>query len=115
MYVRNRDEAVRAATLMERDGCLDRASCAATLSEIGDGFAQQDSLSALSYYVRAAREEGTRARWLRVAQVARLTDQHGEAIQALEAASSMGGGEPELQRVLDEERLKVLSSTHRRQ
>lgn len=114
IYVRNREEASRAATLMERDGCLDRSSCAATLSEIGDGFAPQDPLSALSYYVRAAREEGTRARWLRVAQVARLTDQHGEAIQALEAASSMGGGEPELQRVLDEERLKALSSTQRK-
>lgn len=113
-YVRNREEEVRAATLMERDGCLDRATCASTLSEIGDGFAQQDPLSALSYYVRAAREEGTRARWLRVAQVARMTDQHGEAIQALESASSMGGPDPELQHVLDDERLKALSSSQRK-
>lgn len=111
LFVRDREQASHVATLMERDGCSDRSSCAATLSEIGDAFAPRDPLSSLDYYVRAAREDGTRARWIRVAQVARLADRHGEAIQALEAAAAMGTPDPELQRVLDQERLEVLGAT----
>jgi hypothetical protein len=110
---RDHDAVTRAATLLERDACVERTACAKALSDIGDLVSLDDPTLALGFYMRAAREEGTRGRWIRAARVARMAGQHGDAVRALEMATSLGG-DPEAQRALDREKLEVLSEAQDR-
>lgn len=101
-HAQNRDEVTRAARTLERDGCLDRTSCATALSDIADALRPYDAVLALDYYVRAAREDGARARWVRAAREARALGLRGEAVRALTQAKEQGKDDPELRRLLDQ-------------
>ncbi|MGK3999759.1 O-antigen ligase family protein [Sorangium sp. So ce1024] len=92
--------------------CSSLASCAATATWAGDLLvARKDYQSAVTYYARAAQDEPTEERLLKLANTASQAGAHVEASKALERLlQRRGGDDPELRRRVVEEKAKALAS-----
>ncbi|WP_438015899.1 O-antigen ligase family protein [Sorangium sp. So ce315] len=92
--------------------CSSLAACAATATWAGDLLvARRDYQSAVSYYARAAQDEPTEERLLKLANTASQAGAHVEASNALERLlQRRGGNDPELRKRVIEEKAKALAS-----
>jgi hypothetical protein len=86
--------------------CAQPVACADAATWAGDRRADRGEWgAAVALYSRAAREDPTEARYLRLAEAAARSKAHAEAADALEkVAQKRGGADPELRRRIDEQR-----------
>jgi tetratricopeptide (TPR) repeat protein len=86
--------------------CLRAKECADVASWIGDvRWRRGDRGAAVVQYTRAAQEDPTPARWLRLADAASEVGAHGQAVEALErAAQALGGADAALKERIAKER-----------
>ncbi|WP_438024430.1 O-antigen ligase family protein [Sorangium sp. So ce233] len=92
--------------------CSSLAACASTATWAGDLLvARKDYQSAVTYYARAAQDEPTEERLLKLADTASQAGAHVEASNALERLlQRRGGDDPELRKRVLEEKAKALAS-----
>lgn len=90
--------------------CRTEAACAEAAAWIGELRASRgDWGAAVGYFARAAREQPSEARWLRLAEAATRAGAHAEAAAALEkVAQQRGGGDEALQKRIREARERAL-------
>lgn len=86
--------------------CSNHRACADAATFAGDRRADRDEWgAAVALYSRAAREDPTEDRYLRLADAAARSKAHAEAADALEkVAQKRGYADPELRRRIDEQR-----------
>lgn len=102
----------QAVRFSERDGCVTPKACAGTYTSIGDVLSHTSGpFAALPYYRRAVSEDPSKANWMRVAAVAAIIGEHGEASRALNHAAAYGEASPELRDSLERERDKAMKET----
>ncbi|WP_437913086.1 O-antigen ligase family protein [Sorangium sp. So ce302] len=91
--------------------CTTLAACAATSTWAGDLLAaREDHPSAVTYYARAAQDEPTEERLLKLADAASRAGAHIEASKALERVlQRRGGQDPALRKRVLEEKAKALA------
>ncbi|XXX75072.1 O-antigen ligase family protein [Sorangium sp. So ce134] len=91
--------------------CRSHAECAEAATWVGDLLAaRKDYSSAVTYYARAAQDEPTEERLLKLADAASGAGAHVEAAGALERLlQRRGGNDAELRRRILDERAKALS------
>ncbi|WP_437588137.1 O-antigen ligase family protein [Sorangium sp. So ce1000] len=91
--------------------CSSLAQCAAAATWVGDQLvARKDYSSAVTYYARAAQDEPTEERLLKLADAASGAGAHVEAASALERLlQRRGGKDAELRRRILDERAKALA------
>ncbi|WP_437333706.1 O-antigen ligase family protein [Sorangium sp. So ce394] len=93
--------------------CSSHAECASAATWVGDLLAgRKDYSSAVTYYARAAQDEPTEERLLKLADAASAAGAHVEAASALERLlQRRGGNDAELRRRILDERAKALAPT----
>jgi hypothetical protein len=93
--------------------CLSAVACADAATWLGDLRASRNETgNALALYARAAREDPTEARWLRLADAASRSGAHAQAVDALERAAQKHGAPDEgLRKRIAEERAKAMGAT----
>ncbi|WP_437810426.1 O-antigen ligase family protein [Sorangium sp. So ce1078] len=91
--------------------CSSHAECASTATWVGDLLAaRKDYSSAVTYYARAAQDEPTEERLLKLAGAASEAGAHVEAAGALERLlQRRGGNDAELRKRILDERAKALA------
>ncbi|WP_437503526.1 O-antigen ligase family protein [Sorangium sp. So ce1099] len=91
--------------------CSSLAACAATSTWAGDLLvARKDHQSAVTYYARAAQDEPTEERLLKLANAASEAGAHVEAASALERLlQRRGGNDPALRKRILDEKAKALA------
>ena len=101
------DRLAAAAKELVGNACNTAVSCADMATWVGEVRRGRGEIGlALAMYERAARADPTEARWLKLADVAAGSDEHGRAAEALErVAQRQGGGDPELRKRIQAERL----------
>jgi tetratricopeptide (TPR) repeat protein len=93
--------------------CLAPVTCAETATWLGDlRLNRGEAGSALAFYARAAREEPTEARWLKLADAASRAGAHGQAADALERVAQKRGWDDALRRRVAAERARVMGAVH---
>jgi tetratricopeptide (TPR) repeat protein len=99
-----------ATEALANQACQSVEDCADLLGTIADILARAGKRDvALAYYTRAAREDGSDARWLRVADLASELGQHALAVQALSSVQARRSRpDAKLQARLDSERTKAI-------
>jgi tetratricopeptide (TPR) repeat protein len=87
-------------------GCGSERQCAEISTDAGDMLATRGEWgTALTYYVRASKNEPNEARWLRIAGAASKVGAHAQAADALEKVAQIRGkDDPHLQALIQEER-----------
>lgn len=89
--------------------CHSTEDCAELSGMIADALLHGGKkATALTYYTRAAQEDGAEKRWMRVADVASEVGQHGLAVQALTNVLVRRGRDPKLQARIELERSRVM-------
>jgi len=101
------DRLATAAKELVGNACNTAVSCADMATWVGEVRRGRGEIGlALAMYERAARADPTEARWLKLADVASSSDEHGRAAEALErVAQRHGGGDEELKKRIQAERL----------
>jgi hypothetical protein len=99
-----------AIVTLSNQSCRSIEDCADLAGSIADLLSRAGRRpAALPFYVKAAKEDGKEARWLRVADVASELGEHRIALQALTTVYARRGRfEPKLQARIDTERTKML-------
>jgi hypothetical protein len=99
--------AVAARTLIAT-GCETPAACAASFENLGDEMlGSGNTRLALRHYARAAKEEPSLARWLKLADAASSVGAHLQAVDALTHALREKGHDPELEERIRSERSRA--------
>ena len=93
--------------------CLAPVTCAETATWLGDlRLGRGEPGSALAFYARAAREDPTEARWLKLADAASRAGAHAQAADALERVAQKRGWDDALRRRVAEERARAMGAIH---
>jgi tetratricopeptide (TPR) repeat protein len=93
--------------------CLSPAACAEAATWLGDlRMGRGEAGTALAFYARAAREDPTEPRWLKLADVASRAGAHAQAADALERVAQKRGGDEALRRRIAEERARAMGAIH---
>jgi tetratricopeptide (TPR) repeat protein len=91
------------------DGCETPSACADSYETLADTLASSGNWEqARAYYARAAKEDGSAERWLKVAKAASKAGAHLEAADALGRVIRERGPDPKLQEQMDAERKRGL-------
>lgn len=101
------DRLATAAKELVGNACNTAVSCADMATWVGEVRRGRGEIGlALAMFERAARADPTEARWLKLADVASRSEEHGRAAEALErVAQRQGGGDAELKKRIQAERL----------